>query len=161
MPEPVRPFFDNHFVINDGKWYGMYFPGHPAALALGELFHLMGWVPAVSAALTVPLTFAVGRRAFGQRVALLSLPLLVLSPFFILSSATLLAQATAELLLMAFVYAVLRVIERPEHGIWWVPRRLPWGGRDSRDRCRPRPSRCPGWSCWEPGSAALPAAGPG
>jgi hypothetical protein len=130
MPEPVRPFFDNHFVINDGKWYGMYFPGHPAALALGELFHLMGWVPAVSAALTVPLTFAVGRRAFGQRVALLSLPLLLLSPFFILSSATLLAHSTAGLLLMAFVYAVLRVIERPEHGIWWLAAAiaLGWAG---------------------------------
>jgi hypothetical protein len=127
LPEPVRPFFDNHFVINNGKWYGIYFPGHPAALALGELFHLMRWVPAVSATLTVLLTFAVGRRVFGQRAALLALPLLVLSPFFILSSATLLAHSTAGLLLMAFVYSALRVLDRPEQSLWWVAAALALG----------------------------------
>ncbi|HSL49035.1 MAG TPA: glycosyltransferase family 39 protein [Candidatus Deferrimicrobiaceae bacterium] len=120
MPAPVRPFFDNHFLVNDGKWYGIYFPGHPALLALGERLHLMHWVPAVSATLTVLLTFAVGRRVFGQRAALLALPLLAVSPFFILSSATLLAHSTAGLLLMAFVYAALRVLEHPERGVWWL-----------------------------------------
>jgi 4-amino-4-deoxy-L-arabinose transferase-like glycosyltransferase len=124
----VRPFFDNAFIINDGKWYGMYFPGHPALLALGERLHLMHWVPTVSAALTVPLTFAVGRRVFGQRAALLALPLLALSPFFILSSATLLAHSTAGLLLMAFVYAALRVLERPERVIWWLMAGMALGG---------------------------------
>ncbi len=120
LPEPVRPFFDGHFLVNDGKWYGIYFPGHPALLALAERAHLMRWVPATSAALTVPLAFAVGRRVFGQRAALLALPLLILSPFFILSSATLLAHSTAGLLLMAFVYAVLRVLERPDRSEWWL-----------------------------------------
>lgn len=127
MPEPVRPFFDNHFIINDGKWYGMYFPGHPALLALGERIHLMHWVPTGSAALTVPLTFAVGRRVFGPRAALLAVPLLALSPFFILSSATLLAHSTAGLLLMAFLYATLRVLERPERPAWWLVAALALG----------------------------------
>jgi hypothetical protein len=120
MPEPVRPFFNNQFIINDGKWYGIYFPGHPALLALGERFHLMHWVPTVSATLTVPLTFAVGRRVFGQRAALLALPLLALSPFFILSSATLLGHSTAGLLLMTFLYSTVRVLERPERMVWWL-----------------------------------------
>jgi len=120
MPEPVRPFFDNHFIINDGKWYGMYFPGHPILLALGERVHLMHWVPTLSATLTVPLTFAVGRRVFGPRAALLALPLLAVSPFFILSSATLLGHSTAALLLMAFVYSTLRVLERPDRMAWWL-----------------------------------------
>jgi len=127
MPEPVRPFFDNHFVINDGKWYGIYFPGHPAALAIGESVHAMRWIPAVSASLTVPLTFAVGRRIFGLRTALLSMPLLLLSPFFILSSATLLAHSTAGLLLIAFVYASLRALEQPEHSRWWLAAGLALG----------------------------------
>ena len=127
MPEPVRPFFDNHFLINDGKWYGIYFPGHPAALALGERVHLMHWVPTVSAVLTVMLAFAVGRRVFGQRAALIALPMLALSPFFILSSATLLAHSTAGLLLMAFVYSALRVLERPERTSWWLATGLALG----------------------------------
>jgi hypothetical protein len=127
LPEPVRPFFDGHFIINDGKWYGIYFPGHPALLALGERAHLMRWVPAMSAALTVPLAFAVGRRVVGQRAALLALPLLILSPFFILSSATLLAHSTAGLLLMVFTYAALRVLERPDRGQWWLAAGLALG----------------------------------
>ncbi len=127
MPEPIRPFFDNHFIINNGKWYGIYFPGHPVALALGERLNLMHWIPAVAASLTVPLVFAVGRRVFGQRAALLALPLMALSPFFILSSATLLAHSTAGLLLMAFVYAVLRVLEKPGLGIWWATAALALG----------------------------------
>ena len=120
LPEPVRPFFDNQFVVNNGKWYGIYFPGHPIALALGERLHLMHWIPACSAALTVLVGFAVGRRVFGQRAALLALPLVLLSPFFILSSATLLAHSTAGLLLAAFVYATLRALEQPECVRWWL-----------------------------------------
>ena len=120
MPEPARPFFDNHFVVNDGKWYGIYFPGHPAVLALGERLHVMHWVPALSAALTVLLAFAIGRRVFGQRAAMLALPLLITSPFFILCSATLLAHSTAGVLLAVFVYAALRILERPEGIRWWL-----------------------------------------
>ena len=36
LPEPVRPFFNNQFIVNNGKWYGIYFPGHSVLLALGE-----------------------------------------------------------------------------------------------------------------------------
>jgi 4-amino-4-deoxy-L-arabinose transferase-like glycosyltransferase len=127
LPEPVRPFFDNQFVVNNGKWYGIYFPGHPIALALGERLHVMHWIPACSAALTVLVGFAVGRRVFGQRAALLALALVLFSPFFILSSATLLAHSTAGLLLAAFVYATLRVLERPERVLWWLAAGLALG----------------------------------
>ena len=130
MPEPVRAFFNSQFIVNDGKWYGIYFPGHPAALALGERLHVMRWVPALSATATVALAFAVGRRVFGQRAALLALPLLALSPFFVLSSATLLAHSTAGVLLMAFIYAVLRILERPDRSLWWLAAAgaLSWAG---------------------------------
>jgi len=72
----------------------------------------------------------VGRRVFGQRAALLALPLLALSPFFVLSSATLLAHSTAAVLLMAFIYATLRVLERPARSIWWLAAAaaLSWAG---------------------------------
>ena len=120
LPPALRPFLDNQFIVNDGKMYGIYFPGHPAALAIGERLHAMGWVPAVSATLTVPLAFGVARRIFGQRTALLTLPLLLVSPYFLFPSATLLAHSTAAVLLMAFVYAVLRLRETPDIIRWWV-----------------------------------------
>jgi len=120
LPPPLRPFLDNQFIINNGKMYGMYFPGHPVALALGERLHLMGWIPTLSAMLTVPLAFAVSRRIFGLRTALLTLPLLLVSPYFLFPSATLLAHSTAAVLLMAFLYCILRVKERPESLGWWI-----------------------------------------
>ena len=120
LPPELRPFLDNQFIINNGKMYGMYFPGHPVALALGERLHLMAWIPTLSATLTVALAFAVSRRIFGLRTAMLTLPLLLVSPFFLFSSATLLAHSTAAVLLMAFLYCVLRVKERPEALGWWI-----------------------------------------
>jgi hypothetical protein len=120
LPPALRPFLDNQFIVNDGKMYGIYFPGHPIALAIGERLHAMGWVPTVSATLTVPLAFGVARRIFGQRTALLTLPLLLVSPYFLFPSATLLSHSTAAFLLMAFVYAVLRLLETPAALRWWI-----------------------------------------
>lgn len=129
-PEPIRAFFDNQFMINDGKWYGIYFPGFPAVLALGEWLHVTRWVPSLAAALTVPLAAAVARRVFGVRAGVLVLLLMLLSPFFILSSATFLAHSTAGFLLVAFVYATLRVLERPGAVGWWLAAgaALGWAG---------------------------------
>jgi hypothetical protein len=120
LPPALRPFLDNQFIVNNGKMYGIYFPGHPIALAIGERLHVLGWVPTVSATLTVPLAFGVARRIFGQRAALLTLPLLLVSPYFLFPSATLLAHSTAAVLLMAFVYAILRLRETPHLIRWWV-----------------------------------------
>ncbi len=130
LPAPLRPFLDNQFIVNNGKMYGIYFPGHPIALAIGERLHAMAWVPTVSATLTVPLAFGVARRIFGQRTALLTLPLLLVSPYFLFPSATLLAHSTAAFLLMAFLYAILRVREAPRALRWWIVAgvALSWAG---------------------------------
>lgn len=119
-PEALRAFFENQFLINNGKMYGIYFPGHPAALAIGEWLGGLHWVTSVEGALTVPLVFGVSRRLFGQRAALLTLPMLLGSPYFLFSSATLLAHSTVALLLMAFVYAALRAHENPAALGWWL-----------------------------------------
>ena len=120
LPPPLRPFLDNQFIVNDGKMYGIYFPGHPVALAIGERLHAMAWVPTVSATLTVPLAFGIARRIFDLRTALLTLPLLLVSPYFLFPSATLLAHSTAAFLLVAFTYATLRLFETPGSFRWWI-----------------------------------------
>jgi len=120
LPPDLRPFLDNQFIVNTGKMYGIYFPGHPAALAIGQLFGAMAWIPTLTATFTVPFAFGVARRIFGPRTALLTLPLLLVSPYFLFPSATTLAHPTAAFLLMVFVYAALRVHERPEALRWWA-----------------------------------------
>jgi hypothetical protein len=52
-PAPVRAFFDNQFIVNDGRWYGIHAPGHPGALTLGQWLGHVRWVTTIEAMLTV------------------------------------------------------------------------------------------------------------
>lgn len=126
-PEAIRAFFDNQFIVNNGKWHGMFFPGHGALLAVGERLGALRWVPTVSAVLTALLAFLVARRLFGRRAAILTLALLALSPYFVMSSATLLAHSTAALFIMAFLYAVLRAQDTSAQALWWLAAGLALG----------------------------------
>jgi hypothetical protein len=119
LPASVRPFFDNQFIINNGRWFGMYFVGHPAVLALGLLAGVVQWVGAIEAALILLLAVAVARRVLGDGAGLLTAGLLVLSPFFLFLSATHLSQPTSALLLTLFIYATLRVEASPQAVGWW------------------------------------------
>lgn len=120
LPPPVRPFFDNQFIVNNGRWFGSYFLGHPAVLALALTLGLDQWVGPIQAALTFLLTIGIARRVFGERVAVLSGILLALSPFFLFLSATQLSQPTSSLMLSLFWYAALRIEEAPGSIRWWA-----------------------------------------
>lgn len=119
LPAEVRPFFDNQFIINDGKWYGMYFPGHPLVLAVGALVGAERWIPTVVAILSGLMGYLVSRRMFGPRAAMLCAVLLPLTTYFVLPSATLLSHSTAALALVTFVYARIRIDETPARVRWW------------------------------------------
>src|SRR5437660_1551465 len=75
-PPEVRAFFENQFVVNDGRWYGIYAPGHPALLALGQWLGAIHWVTTVEAVLTVLLAGAVAAALFaGYNAAVTGSPL--------------------------------------------------------------------------------------
>jgi len=120
LPSAVRGFFDNQFIINDGRWFGLYFVGHPAVLAAAMRAGLARWVGPVEAALTVLLAVGIARRIFGERAAALTGALLVLSPFLILLSATQLSQPTSALALTLLIYAGLRIEATPRAPGWWA-----------------------------------------
>src|SRR5262245_8570604 len=119
MPSDVRPFFDNQFVVNDGRWYGLYFTGHPSLLAVAYKLGLEEWLGAIEAALTVLLACGIARMLFGIRAALLTGALLVVSPFFIALSASHLSQPSSSLMLSLFVYSVVRLERTPRATVWW------------------------------------------
>ena len=116
----MRAFFDNQFIVNNGRWFGMYFIGHGAMLALGLATGLVQWIGAIEAALTVPLAIGIARRVYGGRVAALAGVFLVLSPFFIFVSATHLSQPTSSLFLALFVYSAVRIEAAAREVRWWV-----------------------------------------
>src|SRR5262245_51774873 len=114
LPEPIRAFFDNQFVVNNGRWYGLYFLGHSAVLAAFLKIGLVEWTGAVEAALTLLLAVGIARRVFGDRVAILTGALLAVSPFFIFISATHLSQPCSMFFLALFAYAGLRIEQPPQ-----------------------------------------------
>jgi hypothetical protein len=92
---PDRRFYDNIFLINDGRWYSQYSPGHPAVLVPGVWMGDPLAVPPVLAALTVLLVAATTRRLYGRLAASAAAALLATSPFLAGVSGTLLAHSSA------------------------------------------------------------------
>ena len=92
---PDRSFYDNIFLINNGRWYSQYSPGHPAALVPGVWLGDPWTVPPLLAALTVLLVAAATRRLYGRLAAAVAAALLATSPFLAGISGTLLAHSSA------------------------------------------------------------------
>ena len=120
LPPPFRAFFDNQFVVNDGRWYGLYFVGHPAVLALADLLQVGALLGPASAGAVVLLTWAIGARVFDRRVAVAACTLLAFSPFLAALFATRLSQPTDALALLVATWAVLRIEADPGKARWWV-----------------------------------------
>ncbi len=111
LPAPaIGPFLVNVFVqVADGRWFGQYPPGHPLMLVPGVL---AGWphlVPVVLAAANVLLVAAVLREITGRGWALAGAALLVTSPLYLLTGATLLSHMSSLFALSLATLAVLRL----------------------------------------------------
>jgi 4-amino-4-deoxy-L-arabinose transferase-like glycosyltransferase len=107
-PEP-REFFDNIFVVNNGRFYGQYPAGHPALLAFGVLLGAPRLIPSLLAAATLPLILGIGCELGDERTGRLAALLLCASPFFILTSSTLLPGPSSLFFVSLAIWAALRV----------------------------------------------------
>jgi hypothetical protein len=83
---PASQFFDMMLMINDGKWYSQYPPGHPLMLMLGVLIHAPWLINPLLGALTVVVTYFLGREVYDEPVARLGTLLLSASPYLALTS---------------------------------------------------------------------------
>lgn len=120
LPTQIRRSFDNQFIVNGDRWYGMYFVGHPAVMAVALKLGAVDWVGSVEAALTFLLALGIANRLHGPRTATLTGILLAMSPFFILISATAMSQPTSALFLTLVWYAALRIEAAPRTVGWWA-----------------------------------------
>jgi hypothetical protein len=119
LPRAVRPFFDNQFIVNDGRWFAVYFIGHPAVLALASRLGVRAFVGPLLGACTLLLGVGIARRVGGERVAVIATMLTALSPFFVFMSATELSEPTSACCVALLVYAALRVEDEPSRMRWW------------------------------------------
>ncbi len=115
---PLKLFFDNRFMINDGKHYAHFFVGWPALLAPGVWLGATGIMNACYSALTVPALFAVLRRLTGSGWARLGVVLYLSSPMLMVAAATETAHTSCVAALAWFTLLCLKT--RDDGAPWWT-----------------------------------------
>lgn len=133
LPLPSGPYWQPFVVQHtsdikpQGGRVGKYPPGWPALLAIGELLGTMWWVNAAFSALTVVLTYRLGREIFGQDVGLTAAALTTFSPMALLLNGTLMSHTSALFFTTLFFYAFWRMAlgrplsdSHPKHRWRWA-----------------------------------------
>lgn len=112
--EPVKVFWQP-FVLQpetspDGteRRFGKYTPGWPLLLAPGAGVSAPWCVNAFMGALTVVITYRLGKEIFGEAVGVCAAALLAVSPMALLLNATLMSHTSALTFTMTFLYAYWR-----------------------------------------------------
>ncbi len=108
---PLKLFFDQNFMINDGRLYPMYFLGWPALLAPAVWMGVPWIANPVYSALTIPPLFAVTRRFVGTGWARAATLLFLSSPFIQIAAATQLSHTSCLLALTCCLLMFLRTRE--------------------------------------------------
>ncbi len=115
---PLKLFFDNRFMINDGKFFAHFFIGWPALLVPGVWLGIPGFMNAIYSALTLPALFAVLRRLVGSAWAKAGAILYLSSPMLMIAAATETSHTSCIAALAWVTWFCLR--SRDEDAPWWV-----------------------------------------
>lgn len=117
-PEPRRAYWQPFVVDYEGKRFGKYSPGWPALLGIGVAFGQAWVINAFAAALTVALTYRLGREVFSPDAGVIAAALVAFSPMALLLNASLMGHTSALTAFMAFAYAYWR-LTRGKRAVWW------------------------------------------
>lgn len=112
---PLRAFFDFQYVINDGKYYSSYFPGHALILAIGQLLNLPWLVNPAMGALTVLAVYGLGREIGGKATGMVAAALMLVSPYILVMSSEYMQHSTCMLFLTLFAYFYIRTLKTDSH----------------------------------------------
>jgi len=104
----LKLFFDQNFMINDGRLYPAYFLGWPALLAPGVWVHAPGIINPLLSALTVPPLIGVIRYIAGPSWARAGVLLFLSSPFLQIAAATQLSHTSCLMALTWSLFMYLR-----------------------------------------------------
>lgn len=115
---PLKLFFDNRFLINDGKMYAHYFVGWPALMVPGVWLGITGFMNALYSGATVPALFLILRRLAGSGWARAGVVIYLASPLLMVAAATELSHTSCLAALAWFTWFCLRADDHDAP--WWV-----------------------------------------
>jgi hypothetical protein len=107
---PMPQFFEYMHMINDGRWYSQYPPGHPALLALGVWAGAPWLVNPILAGLGVVGVYLLANELFDRGVARLAALLGALSPFLVVMGGGFMSHVGAFTLLTFFLFLHFRSV---------------------------------------------------
>jgi hypothetical protein len=113
---PLKLFFDQSYLINDGRMYAMYFVGWPALMAPGVWLGVAGYMNAVYCALTVPPLFFVLRALTSSRWAKIGTVLYATSPIVLIGAATQMSHTSGMFALACMAWCLLLCEEHGARG---------------------------------------------
>ena len=114
---PMKLFFDNLFLVNDGRIFTQYFLGWPALMVPALLAGVPGLANAFYSALTVPALFGVVRRLAGSDGAKAAVGLYLASPMLMVGAATETSHTSCVMALAWCVWFLMRARE-PGSPVW-------------------------------------------
>ena len=116
---PHREFFDYVNVINDGRWYSQYPPGHTILLTLGVLLGAPWIINPLLGALTVGVVYYLGKELYGEVIGRLSALLALLSPFILFMSSEFMNHSSALFFASLFLLFLVKSLRTGKflHGL--------------------------------------------
>jgi Dolichyl-phosphate-mannose-protein mannosyltransferase len=110
---PGEAFFAvQHMLVDGGKWYSQYPPGHSALLGLGVALGAAWLVPVCLSLGTALFLYGFASRAYDLATARLTLVLLAAAPLFWFMGASHMNHVSAMFFVSAFLYLLVRWEER-------------------------------------------------
>jgi len=110
-PEP-REFFDFTHMINNGRWYSEYPPGHSFLMSIGHLIHAPWLINPLFGSLCVVLLYLIGREIYDERTGKLGALLGMISPFLLFMSGEFMNHTTTLFFVELFLLGFSRMIRR-------------------------------------------------
>ena len=113
---PHKEFFDYTNIINDGKWYSQYPPGHSLLLTIG-LFAGSPWlVGPLLGTLSLVLFFLIVKTIYREcRMLYVSCGLMLCSPFFLFMSSNHMNHSSTMCFMLLFLYFYVRMGTSSSH----------------------------------------------
>ena len=112
---PLKEFFDYTHMINNGKWYSQYPPGHALFLMFGVLLSMPWITNPLLGALSVLLIFFLGKELKDAKTGQLAAILTIFSPFFLFMSSEFMAHSSAMFAITLFALFFAKAIKHQKY----------------------------------------------
>lgn len=111
---PLPRFFDTPMMINNGKWYSQYTPGHIFMLVIGKALKHHEMVNPFLGAATCAAVWLLAKELYGQHVAKIAVFLTGISSYLIIFSSEYMSNATSLLTGTLYLWAYFRLLHKPD-----------------------------------------------